>query len=194
MLTVADWLARLGEQELAALLRMRPDAMAAPQPLTLDELAERLSLPHGVMAALASVDLPSLQLLEALAALGDGAPLAEVRALLANEAARQSESDDDDADDVDDEPAGFQAVLTGLFRRGLSWPAGETLRLIEPLRDWPMGDGPLGLGPPAAALLPRLTADALRRIGREWGVPTTVCTSGSIFPSGSVMTIPTPGR
>src|SRR5262245_40933794 len=105
---------------------MRPDAMAAPQPLTLDELAERLSLPHGGMAALASIDLPSLQLLEALAALGDGAPRSAVRALLANETARQAEPAEDD------EPAAFRTVLAGLFRRGLAWPEGEALRLVEP--------------------------------------------------------------
>ena len=146
------------------LLRMRPDAMAAPQPLTLGELAGRLALPHGVMSALNGVDRPSFQVLEALAALGDGAPRAEVRALLAGEG--------------DDESAGFAAVLTGLFRRGLAWPEGaspegEVLRLAEPLRDWPVGAGPLGLGPPAAALLPQLTADVLRRITRELGVPVT---------------------
>lgn len=154
-----DWLAGLDREELTALLRKRPDVMAAPQPLTLGELAQRLALPHGAISALAMVDLPSFQVLETLAALGDGTPLARVRDLLAGEG--------------DDKTARFAAVLTGLFRRGLVWPEDEVLRLIEPLRDWPVGDGPLGLGPPVAALLPRLTADMLRRILRELDVPVT---------------------
>jgi hypothetical protein len=150
------WLAGLCERDLAGLLAARPDATAAPQPVTLGELAERLSLPHGVFAALAAANLPQLQLLETLAALGDGTPHAQVRALL------------DDA--IEDD---FAAVVAGLLRCGLVWPQGDRLRLAEPLRDWPLDRGPLGLGPPAAVLLPHLTADVLRRVARELGVPVT---------------------
>ena len=154
-MSFADWLAGLAEQELAGLLAARPDAMAAPAPLTLGELAERLSLPHGVQAVLVDVHLPSLQMLEAIAALGDGAAQPDVAALL-----------DGCGEDV-------QAVLDGLVGRGLVWPDGERLHLVEPLRDWPIGDGPLGLGPSVAVLVSRLTVDMLRRIGGALGLPVT---------------------
>ncbi|MGH3389137.1 MAG: helicase-associated domain-containing protein [Actinomadura sp.] len=151
------WLAGLGPEELAGLLAARPDATAEPLPATLGELAQRLSLPHGVFGALAGASLPQLQLLEVLAALGDGSARAQVRGLL-------DEATEDD----------FAAVLTGLLRRGLVWPErDDRLRLAGPLRDWPLQDGPLGLGPSAAVLLPRLTAEALRRIARELGVSAT---------------------
>ncbi|MEW2354896.1 helicase-associated domain-containing protein [Spirillospora sp. NPDC029432] len=146
------WLAGLSQKELAGLLAERPETMAAPEPLTLGELAERLSGAHGVLVALATCDLPSLQLAEALAALGGTAATADVEELL------------------DAERGDFENVRNGLSRRGLVWPEGDLLHLAEALRQWPLGNGPLGLGPPSAVVLPLLRADDLRRIVRGLGV------------------------
>ncbi|TDD93342.1 helicase-associated domain-containing protein, partial [Actinomadura rubrisoli] len=146
------WLAKLSIEELADLLAERPEAVAAPEPLTLGELAERLSWPRGVITAFAECALPSMQLAEALAALGDGASRADAEALL------------------DAAPDDVERAADELARRGLVWPEGDLLHLVEPLRDWPLGYGPLGLGPPVAALLPGLRADELRRIVSGLGI------------------------
>ncbi|MGP4027497.1 helicase C-terminal domain-containing protein [Actinomadura sp. 3N407] len=146
------WLAGLSREELAGLLTERPDATADPEPSTLGELAERLSGPHGVMAAFAACDLPLVQFAEALAALGGTAPRSDAEALLGAA------------------PDDFARVLDALVRRGLVWPADGLLHLAETLGEWPIGDGPLGLGPSAAVLLPHLRAEDLRRIVRGLGV------------------------
>ncbi|MFV2174085.1 helicase-associated domain-containing protein [Actinomadura sp. LOL_016] len=148
----STWLAGLSREELAGLLTERPDAMADPEPLTLGELAERLSGPRGVMAAFVTCDLPLVQFAEALAALGGTAARAAAEALLGAA------------------PDDFERVLDELVRRGLVWPADDLLQLVEPLREWPIGDGPLGLGPSAAVLLPHLRVEDLRRIVRGLGV------------------------
>ncbi|QFG22188.1 helicase-associated domain-containing protein [Actinomadura sp. WMMB 499] len=148
----STWLAGLSREEVAGLLTERPDASADPEPLTLGELAERLSGLRGVMAAFATCDLPSVQFAEVLAALGGTAARADVEALLGAA------------------PDDSERVLDGLVRRGLVWPADGLLHLVEPLREWPIGDGPLGLGPSAAVLLPRLRAEDLRRIVRGLAV------------------------
>jgi hypothetical protein len=150
----AAWLGGLGEEELAGVLAARPDARAMPQPVSLGELAQRLLLPHGVVGALGRLSLPQVQLMEVVAALGDGAARSRVQGLL---------------DDAREEE--FERVLAGLSRQTLVWPQGERLRLVEPLREWPLGEGPLGLGPSAAVLVPRLTADVVRRVGGNLGVP-----------------------
>ncbi|SNR99585.1 helicase-associated domain-containing protein [Actinomadura mexicana] len=148
----STWLAGLSREELAGLLTERPDALADPEPLTLGELAERLSGPRGVMAAFATCDLPLVQFAEVLAALGGTAARADAEALLGAA------------------PDDFERVLDELVRRGLVWPADGLLHLVEPLREWPIGGGPLGLGPSAAVLLPHLRVEDLRRIVRGLGV------------------------
>ncbi|GAA2404008.1 hypothetical protein GCM10010191_09620 [Actinomadura vinacea] len=52
------------------MLAERPEAMAEPEPLTLGELAERLSGPREVMMAFAACDLPSTQLAEGQSSIG----------------------------------------------------------------------------------------------------------------------------
>ncbi|MFA1537843.1 helicase-associated domain-containing protein [Actinomadura monticuli] len=150
--SLSTWLAGLSREELAGLLSERSDALADPEPLTLGELAERLSGPRGALVAFAACELPLVQFAEVLAALGGAAARADVEALLGAE------------------PDDFERVLDALVRRGLVWPADGLLHLVEPLREWPIGDGPLGLGPSAAVLLPHLRAEDLRRIVRGLGV------------------------
>src|SRR5258705_5080017 len=62
-------LRELGEHRLVELLRLRPDA-ADPALKSLGQLAERLADPMSVVAALRRLDLPTLQVAEAIAALG----------------------------------------------------------------------------------------------------------------------------
>jgi hypothetical protein len=63
------WLRELGEARLVELLRHRPDA-ADPALTSLGQLAARLADPMSVVAALRRLDLPTLQVAEAIAALG----------------------------------------------------------------------------------------------------------------------------
>lgn len=60
----------LGPDGLAALVRRRSDVLIPPVPESLTELAERLDTVASVTAALRRVDLVTLQVAEAVAALG----------------------------------------------------------------------------------------------------------------------------
>src|SRR5258705_11692269 len=62
-------LRELGEHRLVELLRQRPDA-ADPALKSLGQLAARLADPMSIVAALRRLDLPTLQVAEAIAALG----------------------------------------------------------------------------------------------------------------------------
>src|SRR5437763_174771 len=77
----ADALRRLGEEGLADLLGRRPDT-AKPAPENLAELASRLDHPTSVVHALQRLDLPTTQVCEALAALGEEPSVKELAELL----------------------------------------------------------------------------------------------------------------
>lgn len=142
------WLRGLGEDGLAALLERRPEGCLAPVPRSLPELAERLVEPAAVLAVLRRLELPSVQVVEALAALGgvDVDRAAVVRLLGSARSA-----------DVD-------RLLGELVDLGVV-EDGAVLTLVEPGR-YAFG-GPLGLGPPAEALLAPLTAEDLRVLARN---------------------------
>jgi hypothetical protein len=146
----AGWLRRLGGDGLAALLRHRPEALAAPAPSSLVELAERLDTPGSVLAALRRLDRPTLQVAEAIAALGGRTDRTALDRLL-NPANREAVSCALDA-------LRASALLIGI----------DTLDLVSAARAaWPR---PLGLGPPVAQVLAFHTAGSLRALARNLGI------------------------
>ncbi|MFL6127545.1 MAG: helicase-associated domain-containing protein [Mycobacteriales bacterium] len=142
------WLRALGEEDLAALLKRRPEAVVPPVPACLSELAERLDEPYAVVGAMRRLDRPTLQVAEVVAALGgQDVDRAAVLGLL----------DGDRSRDVG------QALAT-LAELGLLSGAAR-LTLVEAAR-YAFGV-PLDLGPPLAALLAEMRADDIRAVARN---------------------------
>src|SRR4051812_322655 len=63
---LAEWLGRMDDEAITALLDRRPDALVGRAPTTLGQLAERLSHPSSLAAALSGLTAPGLQAVEAL--------------------------------------------------------------------------------------------------------------------------------
>ncbi|HTJ35643.1 MAG TPA: hypothetical protein VL738_20680 [Dactylosporangium sp.] len=129
--------------ELAEVLRRRPDAVAAPSPADLTQLAVRLSARAGVADVVSTLPLPALQVVEALARLGQ--PPFE-RAALADELGVDPSTE-----------AGLDATLRVLSQRALVWPDGEELwtapgLLLEAARA--AAPEPFEPVPPAPTLVP----------------------------------------
>ncbi|MEU7869582.1 hypothetical protein [Dactylosporangium sp. NPDC049140] len=130
------WLQDLEARELGEVLRRRPDALTAPSPGDLTALAARLSTRTAIADVVATLPLPALQVIEALAQLGEP-PVP--RARLADFLGRTP--DDTELD----------ATLRVLSQRALVWPDGSDL--------WFLGvdgvsDGSFDPVPPAPALIP----------------------------------------
>lgn len=145
--TLATWLGSLDGCRLVRVLQTRRDATAAPEPLSVGELADRLQRPGSVALALPRLALPHLQVAEALAALRAPASRDALAKLL-------GVADDDTAREL-------AAVLETLADHALVWPDGaEKLRMAGPLRQaW---DAPLGLDAPLEELLAGTPSDELR--------------------------------
>lgn len=168
-MTQVAWLRGLGEDGLAALLRRRPEALAAPVPADLAELADRLDTPASVLAALRRLDRPTLQVAEAIAALGGHADQATLERLL-------GAADPETAQQVSravarlaecallaPEPAADLATSPSL-----DLTTGPILDLVPVARAaWP---DPLRLGPPVAQAMTYRTAQALRELAYGLGL------------------------
>ncbi|NNH09223.1 hypothetical protein HLB10_19360, partial [Cellulomonas fimi] len=74
MATFTGYLRSCGDDDLVALLRLRPD-LASPSPSTLSSLAVRATSRASLERALAAVDAGVLQVLEAVVALEDPGPV-----------------------------------------------------------------------------------------------------------------------
>ena len=145
------WLRGLGPDGLTRLLERRPEACLTPVPEALSTLAERLAEPAAVVAALRRLDLPGVQVVEVLAALGGvGVDRATVARLL-----------------DPDRSAYVHRILDDLAALGLV-AGGGAPTLVEPAR-YAFG-GPLGLGPPLEALLAPLVATDLQVLARNLGL------------------------
>ncbi len=165
----------LGEQGLAELLLRRPDVLVPRPPHDLSELAIRLSHPYSLTLALRGLNLPTLQVAEALAALGPDADREQLDALLGLHP-----------------PGSDAAVHVGVVDAGLAALAAQLLievrvdcAILEGSEDTAALRGrvrlvpeaaslwsrPLGLGPRLATLLSERTAgelqSALRALGRR---------------------------
>lgn len=148
--SLARWLASLSADRLATLLARRPETLAPPAPVDLSELAHRLQSRVAVAGALQSVPLPAIQAIEAARAFDcrDRSGLAAVLQLA--------------PDDLDE-------ALAMLADAALAWESDGALHLSGPLRDGLRH--PLGLGPPAQALLEPRAATELRAVAAALGLP-----------------------
>ncbi|GGR42367.1 helicase-associated domain-containing protein [Streptomyces roseolus] len=144
--TLTAWLASLDGARLARVIAARKDAVAAPEPRSMEEVAERLQRPGSVALALPQLPLPCLQVAETLAALGTLSRDALARTLGATAPAAARELD---------------VVLESLADHALVWPDGDGhLHMAAPLRHaW---DAPLGLDAPLEKLLEGVTSEELR--------------------------------
>ncbi|WP_163506841.1 helicase-associated domain-containing protein [Fodinicola acaciae] len=156
----AEGLRRLGEDGLAELLRRRPDA-ADPAPDSLLALANHLQHPNSVVRALQRLDLPTIQVCEALAALGSEPSVKELARLLG-----VSPRDDDlqrclsvlRAYGLLDEVAA-QRHLSVVTDHGAT--VGRVRLVTTAALAW---ESPLDLGPPIGPYLAELTVSALAGI------------------------------
>lgn len=153
---VADvgWLRGLGEDGLTALLERRPDVLRGVPLRDLTELAARLEQPRSLVAALAELPQPYLQLVEALQALGGASTLGALAGLLAGEGPEQE--------------AAVAGVVDGLVVRAIA--RGADGRVVLPGSVEEILPSPLGLGPPLAALLAGVSVDSMRRYERALGL------------------------
>jgi hypothetical protein len=147
----AHWLRRLGEAGLATLLTRRPE-LTRPAPTSLSAVASGLQQPGAVLSALRRLNGPTLQVAEALAALGETTRDA-LSALLGSPA----------QDDLD-------RPLRVLTEHGLLLADGEGgLELVRSAQTaWA---NPLGLGGSASLSLAMLTVDEMKSICSRLGVP-----------------------
>ncbi|MFD9725769.1 helicase C-terminal domain-containing protein [Streptomyces sp. NPDC059072] len=144
--TLTAWLAGLDGARLARVIAARQDAVAAPEPRSMEEVAERLQRRGSVTPAVSRLPLPCLQVAETLAALGVSSRGALARTLGATAPAAARELD---------------VVLETLADHALVWPDGDGhLHMAAPLRHaW---DAPLGLDAPLEKLLEGVTSEELR--------------------------------
>ncbi|MEV4618988.1 helicase-associated domain-containing protein [Asanoa sp. NPDC049573] len=149
-----SWLGLRSPDELAAIMSRRRDAVTGPPLTDLDTLAGRLEKDGSVAAALSTVPLPQAQVVEALAGLGGpSVGLDRLAHLLGREP-----YDPDLAD-----------ALSALAELALVWPdEAGALRMAGPL--WSYTEFPLGLGPPAGALLEAVDRERVAGIAAAWGV------------------------
>ncbi|WP_194899202.1 helicase-associated domain-containing protein [Catenulispora pinisilvae] len=142
----------LGGDGLATLLRRRSDAVTDPVPGSLTELAERLDTAASVTAALRRVDLMTLQVAEAVAALGGTVRRPALENLLGITS--------------DPSPSALDRVLSGLAADMLMDPGSGALTPVL-AGAWAR---PLGLGTPAADLYASRTAEDLKAFARAAGL------------------------
>ncbi|HZA79895.1 MAG TPA: hypothetical protein VFC13_00265, partial [Actinomycetes bacterium] len=148
-------LSGLSDTELHRLLERRPDLLRLPAPASFPELAGRAGTPASLAAALRSLDLGVLRLVELLAVLG-----------LPSTVARLAEAAGPGLD-----PERLRAGLAVLAELGIALPGPDGTIAGPPGLAAPFGR-PGGLGPPVAELAKvGVSAERLDRILANLGVP-----------------------
>ncbi len=156
----AEALAAMSDEDLAALLRQRPDA-AVPPPADFDVLASRLSSQHSVSRVAETVDQFVLDVLEALVV----------------------------ASADEDELARFCQVPVADIRRasgvavtlGMAWRDGEgRLSVVKGVRA-AVGDYPLGLGRPFERLLSEVPQNVRAQIRDDLALDAEVTPTKSLI-------------
>ncbi|MBB5155787.1 helicase-associated domain-containing protein [Saccharopolyspora phatthalungensis] len=154
--TLVQWLRSLGPDRLAELLRVRSEILV-PGPRSLSELANMLSSPLSVGAALHRLDTGCHDALAVICTLGDGCTRDAIERFLG----------------VAEEQSGTELdrVLRVLQDNAMIWPTAKdnTYRLVGPLRN----ANPMELGDPAEKLLQPHTATTLRAIADALDLPPT---------------------
>jgi hypothetical protein len=155
----ARWLQTLDPDRLATVLARRPEA-SRPAPASLADLAERLRDPDTILPALRRLDRPTVQVCEAIVALGGDTTRAELYRLLGA---------------VD---AGTRAAVDAAIDRlteaalALAEVGGRLHLPVAVGRAWAR---PLGLGPPVATIIEHTNVDTLKRAGSRLGVTGQSC-------------------
>lgn len=164
------WLHALDQAEMTALLERRPDVTDGAPVQDLADLADRLVEPWGALQAIGYLPLPAVQVLEVLAAAGDGASIARAIAVL-----RPQECSPAEAVRVAD---GVNAAVDALIGVGLIWPGGDRHKSpLDPTAPLIVSPGvravipsPLGLGRCVRDLAGQTNSPTLQRITRRWGL------------------------
>ncbi len=137
-MSLADYLRSQPDEELAVVLRARPD-LASPAPESIQALAARAQSRLSTARALEGLDRFTLEILDGLRALGDSASVATLAEWIADDAS----------------PQAIHHAIDALRQRVLVFPADPTdpatLR-VAPGVDECCSPYPAGLGRPAAAL------------------------------------------
>lgn len=155
---LAQWLAALDAPGLERVTMLRSDVLLGAPVRDVTDLAERLVHPASVATVLREVPAPALQVLEVLAALGNGASSERAAAFLdpaGRDAARQLEA--------------VTAWTEHLVACALAWPDGTGRIRLNPGVVVVLG-APLGLGMPGALLVADVAAADLQRVARCWGL------------------------
>ncbi|MGW4201242.1 helicase-associated domain-containing protein [Streptomyces sp. NPDC004726] len=162
--TLAEALRARGDEELAALLRARPDLLT-PVPGDLTQLATRAGTRASVVRALERLDRFSLQTAEALAVAPDPAPYDTLLALLAG----------DEGDPVVERV--LPETVENLRTQALVWGGNDRLRLVRTARELlspsPTRPSPTGLGPTVTEATAGMSPGRIQEIVTAAGLPTT---------------------
>ncbi|GGW53210.1 hypothetical protein GCM10010381_43280 [Streptomyces xantholiticus] len=162
--TLAEALRARDDEELAALLRARPDLLS-PVPNDVTQLATRAGTRASVVRALERLDRFALQTAEALAVATDPAPYGELLALMTG----------DDRDATTE--AALPQALETLRRQALVWGGDDRLRLVRTARELlapsPTRPSPTGLGPTVTEATAGMSPGRLQEILAVAGLPTT---------------------
>ncbi|CAL9521747.1 hypothetical protein SUDANB121_03869 [Nocardiopsis dassonvillei] len=157
--TFTSWLRERTDEELAALLSARPD-LGRPVPEDIGALAARATTRNTVLRALEGLDSFTLQVLEAVTALGDDR-MSEPVGVTAGELTAALSPGDGDGE----RGGAVAAALEGLLRSALVWPDRDRLRPVQVLRD--LLPAPARLGPPVRVLLAALPHGRLKRLAGD---------------------------
>jgi hypothetical protein len=146
----ATYLSGLDEAALTGLLAVRPDVRIEPAPHGFAQLAQRLSGPDSLGAAVRGLHRDALAVGQAIAFLGEAATVATVARLL--DAPEQAVRDE----------------VTHLCGVGLGWTESDALRLPELLLEhW---TAELGGGRPVAKMATTVLVDDLKQAASALGV------------------------
>jgi hypothetical protein len=144
-----DWIRSAGEEDLAVLLRARPD-LGFPAPRDLDELARRMVAAGSVSACYDSLDRSSRQVVAACLVSGETADVAGVAALLAAD------------------PSDLEPVLDRLARLAMVRRDGTSLHVVPSLAQ--VLPHPAGFGATWRALAASQQVSTLKAMAERWGV------------------------
>jgi hypothetical protein len=153
--SLTEWLRQRSDDELAELLRRRPD-LALPTPADLATLAGRLGVRTSVQRAVDGLDALSLRLLEGLVLISAGTGPVRV----------------DDATELLGEVSApdVARAFGELSQRALVWDDGAAVHLVANVRE-AIGTYPAGLGRPAQGLLRQVSEVQLASVLRTLGLP-----------------------
>jgi Helicase conserved C-terminal domain len=150
--SLADDLRARSDDELAELLRARPD-LVTPVPVDIAQLASRATTRASVVRALDRLDRFDLQVVDALAVLSEPTTPTALRRALGVTATVAN------------------GAIERLWAKALVWGGTQSPRLVRAAHGV-LGPFPAGLGPPARQALMAHSPARLARIAADLGLPT----------------------